>query len=114
MNTELKYMLQSVLKEELSPINQRLDGIDKRFKEIDGRLNKVENRLNAMDKRLNRLETDIDELKRGQERLPKTIIENIGQFTENIVEHADDKAAALNDRVFSVETAIQRIYRLSS
>ncbi|MEC1241387.1 hypothetical protein P9B40_18720, partial [Bacillus paralicheniformis] len=95
-------------------VDKRFNAIDKRFKEIDGRLNKVENRLNAMDKRLNRLETDIDELKRGQEMLPKTIIENIGQFTENIVEHADDKAAALNDRVFSVETAIQRIYRLSS
>ncbi|MCY8616062.1 hypothetical protein MOD79_00900, partial [Bacillus haynesii] len=100
--------------ERFKEIDGRFDAVDERFKEIDERFDAVDERFKEMDKRLDRLETDVNDLKKGQEQLPKTIIENIGQFTENIIEYADDKAAALNDRVFNVETAIQRLYKLSS
>ncbi|MFN2747612.1 hypothetical protein ACINLE_06145 [Bacillus sp. z60-18] len=149
MNSELKDMLQSVLKEELNPVNQRLDkidhclnemdqrlnkmdkrfdgvdqrlnkmdqrfdGMDQRFDGVDQCLNKMDQRFDGMDQRLNRLETDVKDLKKGQELLQKNIIESIGRYTDNITEYVDVKSAALNQRVFAVETEIQRLYKQSS
>jgi hemerythrin-like domain-containing protein len=83
MNNELKDLLRSVLKEELEPINKRLDVIEK----------------------------DVKEIKTGQEQLQKNIIESLGQYTERIADHVDDKTSALNKRVYDVETEIQRLTR---
>jgi len=84
MKNELKELLRSVLKEELlEPINKRLDVIEK----------------------------DVKVIKTGQEQLQKNIIESLGQYTEKIADHVDNKTAALNKRVYDVETEIQRLTR---
>ncbi len=54
MDSDLKELLRSVLREELAPINQRLD----------------------------KIESDVQELKAGQAELQKNIVENLGNFTE--------------------------------
>lgn len=83
VNNELKELLRSVLREELEPMNKRLGVIEK----------------------------DVKEIKAGQEQLQKNIIESLGQYTERIADHVDDKTAALNKRVYDVETDIQRLTR---
>ncbi|QGG51164.1 hypothetical protein [Lysinibacillus pakistanensis] len=81
MDTNLKELLRSVLREELAPINQRLD----------------------------KIESDVQELKAGQAELQKNIVENLGNFTEKIAHQVEDRTGALNKRVFEVETVIQRL-----
>ncbi|MGG2110658.1 hypothetical protein ABFY60_09055 [Lysinibacillus pakistanensis] len=95
MDTDLKELLRSVLREELAPINQRLDGMDKRFDGIEQRLDKIE--------------SDVQELKAGQAELQKNIVGNLGNFTEKIAHQVEDRTGALNKRVFEVETVIQRL-----
>ena len=90
MDNELKELLRSVLKEELEPINNRLNGIE----------------INVKD-----LNKDVKDIKTGQEKLQKNIIESLGQYTEKIADHVDDKTAVLNKRVYAVETEIQRLTR---
>ncbi|MGP7816120.1 hypothetical protein [Niallia sp. 01092] len=87
MNNDLKEILRSVLKEELEPINKRLDGYEQRF---DG-----------FEQRFDTLSEEIKELKDGQARLQKNIIESLGQYTEKIAEHVDNKTEALNKRVYA-------------
>jgi archaellum component FlaC len=133
MNNELKELLSSVLKEELQPINkrfdgfeqrldgidkrldgfdERLDGIDKRLDGFDERLDGIDKRLNGFEQRFERVENGINELKSGQEQLQKNLIVSLGNYTEKIVEHVDDKTGALNKRVFAVETEVQRLTRI--
>jgi hemerythrin-like domain-containing protein len=90
MDNELKELLRSVLKEELEPINNRLYDIE----------------INVKD-----LNKDVKDIKTGQEKLQKNIIESLGQYTEKIADHVDDKTAVLNKRVYAVETEIQRLTR---
>ena len=90
MDNELKELLRSVLKEELEPINNRLNDIE----------------INVKD-----LNKDVKDIKTGQEKLQKNIIESLGQYTEKIANHVDDKTAVLNKRVYAVETEIQRLTR---
>jgi len=81
LDSDLKELLRSVLREELAPINQRLD----------------------------KIESDVQELKAGQAELQKNIVENLGNFTEKIAHQVEDRTGALNKRVFEVETVIQRL-----
>ncbi|WP_445506040.1 hypothetical protein [Niallia sp. 03190] len=94
MNNDLKEILRSVLKEELEPINKRLDGYEQRF---DG----FEQRFDGFEQRFDTLSEEIKELKDGQARLQKNIIESLGQYTEKIAEHVDNKTEALNKRVYA-------------
>ena len=90
MDHELKELLRSVLKEELEPINNRLNDIEIDVKDI---------------------KKDVKDIKTEQEKLQKNIIESLGQYTEKIADHVDDKTAVLNKRVYNVETEIQRLTR---
>jgi hemerythrin-like domain-containing protein len=74
--------------------------------------------LKEMRSDVNELKEDVRELKEGQkrleegqERLQKNLIHSLGSYTEKIIDHVDDKTAALNRRVYNVETDIQRISR---
>ncbi|WML48427.1 hypothetical protein RCG23_24850 [Neobacillus sp. PS3-34] len=125
MKNEITEALRSVLKEELKPINTRLDAIGQDVKEHSKRLDAIEKdgkehskRLNAIgqdvkehSKRLDTIEKDVKELKTGQEMLQKNIIVSLGQYTEKIAAHFDNKTEALNKRVYAVETEIQRLIR---
>lgn len=78
----------------------------------------MEETLKQILNELKEIRSDISELKQGQERLEdgqlqlqKNLIDSLGAYTEKIVEHVDDKTAALNRRVYNVETDIQRISR---
>ena len=90
MDNELKELLRSVLKEELEPINNRLNDIEINMKDLN---------------------KDVKDIKTGQEKLQKNIIESLGQYTEKIADHVDDKTAVLNKRVYAAETQIQRLTR---
>ena len=90
MDNELKELLRSVLKEELEPINNRLYDIEINMKDLN---------------------KDVKDIKTGQEKLQKNIIESLGQYTEKIADHVDDKTAVLNKRVYAAETEIQRLTR---
>ena len=41
----------------------------------------------------------------------KTVVESLVIYTENIVEHIDDKTEVLNKRGNKLETDIERLYR---
>ncbi|WP_239984685.1 hypothetical protein [Lentibacillus sediminis] len=65
---------------------------------------------------LKEMRTDVDEIKQGQnrleagqEKLQKNLIENLGLYTDKIVDHFDNKTDALNKRVYEVETEIERL-----
>lgn len=118
MNNEMIEALRSVLKEELKSLNDRqegldnrLDGMDKRFDGIDNRLDGMNNRLNGIDNRLDGIEQEIKEVKTGQEKLQKSIIKSIGEYTEKIADYVDVKTEVLNKRVFKLETEVQRLTR---
>jgi len=102
MENGLEVMLRSILKEELQPVNKRLD-------KIDGRLDGLETRMCGIENRMDGLEIQMMEIKEGQERMQKNIIMCIGDYNENIIHYVDDKTDALNKRVFTVETEIQRL-----
>ncbi|MEC3605544.1 hypothetical protein P9126_00625, partial [Bacillus glycinifermentans] len=85
-----------------------------RFNEVDERFSSIDERLNAMDERFDRLETSVKEVKKGQEQLQQNIIDNMGKFTDHLTEYVEDKTAALNQRVYKIETDLQRLYRQSS
>lgn len=102
MENGLEVMLRSILKEELQSVNKRLD-------KIDGRLDGLETRMGGLENRMDGLEIQMMEIKEGQERMQKDIIMCIGDYNENIIHYVDDKTDALNKRVFTVETEIQRL-----
>lgn len=67
---------------------------------------------------LKEIKTDIGELKTGQARLEvgqqklqQNLIVSLGDYTEKITEHVDDKTEALNKRVYKVESEIERLSR---
>lgn len=139
MNNDLIETLRSVLKEELEPVNKRLGSIEqtlvehnkrfdlfdqtlveqnKRFDLIDQSLAEHNQRFDLIDQTLaehnnqfNLMEQDLKDIKTGQERLQKNIIHNIGDYSEKIVEYVDNKTEALNKRVYTTETEIQRLTR---
>lgn len=81
------------------------------MKQMNNRFDKIETELKEMRSDINDLKQGQKRLEDGQERLQKNLIDSLGAYTEKIVEHVDDKTAALNERVFKVETDIQRISR---
>jgi hemerythrin-like domain-containing protein len=97
MDNELKELFRSVLKEELEPINKRLVVIEKD--------------VNVIGKEVDVMGKAVKDIKTGQEQLQKNIIESLGQYTERIANHVDDKTAVLNKRVYNVETEIQGLTR---
>ncbi|CEG27067.1 hypothetical protein [Bacillus sp. B-jedd] len=109
MENGLEVMLRSILKEELQPVNNRLDKIDGRLDGLETRMGGMENRMDGLQIRMDGLEVLTLEIKEGQERMQKNIIMCIGDYNENIIHFIDDKTDALNKRVFSVETEIQRL-----
>ena len=104
MDNELKELLRSVLKEELEPINNRLNDIEINVKDLNKDVKDIE--INMKD-----LNKNVKDIKTGQEKLQKNIIESLGQYTEKIADHVDDKTAVLNKRVYAAETEIQRLTR---
>ncbi|WP_010531392.1 hypothetical protein [Lentibacillus jeotgali] len=64
------------------------------------------------------IRTDITDLKQGQkriedgqERLQKNLVASLGDYTEKIIDHFDDKTDALNNRVFKVESEMKSLSR---
>ncbi|SFD68681.1 hypothetical protein SAMN05216238_103154 [Lentibacillus persicus] len=64
------------------------------------------------------LQTDITDLKQGQkriedgqERLQKNLVASVGDYTEKIIDHFDDKTDVLNNRVFKVESEVKNLSR---
>lgn len=90
VNKELKEILRSVLKEELQPIHSDIQGLKR---DVDS------------------LKEGQRHLQNGQEQLQKNIVQHLGDFTEKIAQHVDDQTAALNKRVFVIETQMERFTR---
>lgn len=90
MNEVLKEILRSVLKEELQPIHTDIQGLKR---DVDS------------------LKEGQRHLQNGQEQLQKNIVQHLGDFTEKIAQHVDDQTAALNKRVFVIETQMERFTR---
>ncbi|MFO1442065.1 hypothetical protein KDN24_02265 [Bacillus sp. Bva_UNVM-123] len=67
MNSELKMMLESILKEGLRPIEKRFDSIDNRFDGIDNRFNSIEKRLGAIEMRQDGMKEEISAIRYNQE-----------------------------------------------
>jgi chromosome segregation ATPase len=55
------------------------------------------------------LEQAFNELKNEQKENHKSVIRYLGDYSEKIINHFDDKTDALNKRVFAVETELQRL-----
>jgi uncharacterized phage infection (PIP) family protein YhgE len=55
------------------------------------------------------LEQAINELKNEQKENHKSVIRYLGDYSEKITDHFDNKTDALNKRVFAVETELQRL-----
>lgn len=90
VNEVLKEILRSVLKEELQPIHTDIQGLKR---DVDS------------------LKEGQRHLQNGQEQLQKNIVQHLGDFTEKIAQHVDDQTAALNKRVFVIETQMERFTR---
>lgn len=90
VNEVLKEILRSVLKEELQPIHSDIQGLKR---DVDS------------------LKEGQRHLQNGQEQLQKNIVQHLGDFTEKIAQHVDDQTAALNKRVFVIETQMERFTR---
>ncbi|WP_144487902.1 hypothetical protein [Siminovitchia fortis] len=139
MNEELIKALRTVIKEEIEPIKEQIGsfehhldsmdrqmaGLGQRFDEVDRRMDDFGRRLDNMDRRMDAfeqrfdnidermgvIEKEVKDLKTGQEQLHKSIIQHLGDYTDRITQHVDDQNAALNKRVFVLETEIQRLIR---
>jgi peptidoglycan hydrolase CwlO-like protein len=57
------------------------------------------------------LEQAINELKNEQKENYKSVIRYLGDYSEKITNHFDNKTDALNKRVFAVETELQRLIK---
>ncbi|WP_096202411.1 hypothetical protein [Bacillus sp. FJAT-45350] len=113
MEDTLKLILQEIQK-----VNLRIGGLESQFggqeKRMDGlesRFVGLEKQMDGFDSRFDSLERDIKELKVGQEQLQKNLVDSLGQNTEKIVEYVDSQTDALNKRLFTVETDIQKLMR---
>jgi chromosome segregation ATPase len=139
MNNELKELLRAVLKEELVPIGKKLEEVQEDIKVLKADvkintsdmdtmkadmhtmkadmntmkadMNTMKVDMNTMKVDMNTMKMDIKEIKEDQDRLQKYIIISLGEFTDKITQYVDDKTEALNKRVFTVETKIQRLTR---
>jgi chromosome segregation ATPase len=125
MNNELKELLRAVLKEELVPIGKKLEEVQEDIKVLKADvkintsdmdtmkadMNTMKVDMNTMKVDMNTMKTDIKEIKEDQDRLQKNIIISLGEYTDKITQYVDDKTEALNKRVFTVETEIQRLTR---
>ena len=111
MDNELKELFRSVLKEELEPINKRLVVIEKDVNVLGKEVDIMGKEVAVIRKEVDVMGKAVKDIKTGQEQLQKNIIESLGQYTERIANHVDDKTAVLNKRVYNVETEIQRLTR---
>jgi chromosome segregation ATPase len=118
MNNELKELLRAVLKEELVPIGKKLEEVQEDIKVLkaDVKINTsdmdtMKADMNTMKVDMNTMKTDIKEIKEDQDSFQKNIIISLGEYTDKITQYVDDKTEALNKRVFTVETEIQRLTR---
>lgn len=123
MDNELQQLLRSILKEELTPINERLGTIEKVTAGMKADIGQLKQDTAVMKKDIIRLKQDTQqlkgdtkqlkvdmvEIKLGQEKLQKNIIENLGEYTEKMIEHNDNKAEVLNKRVFKLEAEMERV-----
>ena len=91
--------------------NKRFDKIEQNLEEHNMRFDKIDQTMEEHNKRFDTFDHDFKELKDGQERLQKNIIKSLGDYTDKIVLHVDNKTEALNKRTFAVETEIQRLTR---
>jgi len=108
---ELKDMRTDVngLKEMRSDVNELID--------MRSDINELKDMRSDINE-LKDIRSDINEIKQGQKRLEssldrmqKNLIESLGDYTEKIVIHFDNKTDALNKRVYSIETDIQGLNR---
>ncbi len=104
VNKELKEILRSVLKEELQPIHSDIQGLKRDVDSLKSDVHEVKRDVDS-------LKEGQRHLQNGQEQLQKNIVQHLGDFTEKIAQHVDDQTAALNKRVFVIETQMERFTR---
>jgi septal ring factor EnvC (AmiA/AmiB activator) len=104
MNSELKDILQSVIREELAPVHQRLDRIETRLEGVEKRLDRVEVRLDRVETRLEALETDSQQIKRAVMETNESVkrLEAIQDSQQRIIE-------LLSARSIEQEAQLKRI-----
>ena len=109
--------LKSILSE-LQKVNTRMGNLEARQVNLEQGQKNLEVRQVNLEARQVNLEqgqkviiSDIGEIKEGQKRMQADLVDNLGNYTEKILEHVDNKTAALNKRIFDVETDIQRIVK---
>lgn len=130
-NEELLSTLRSIIKEELSPINNRLDKIESRLDKIESRLDKVESRLDILETRLENLEGQVkentdfievllhrtEELNAQMHNLSINVDKLCGQVTtiqtnmatKEDIARMEYKISFLNDRLLNQEYEIHRL-----
>jgi uncharacterized protein YoxC len=125
MNTEIMNIFRSVLKEELDPVHKRLGVIEQNVKEIKTGQKKLENDVSELKNDVNGLKTGqkklendfsqldqaVRELNAEQKEGHKCVIRYLEDYSEKITNHFDNKTDALNKRVFTVETEIERLIK---
>jgi chromosome segregation ATPase len=125
MNTEIMNIFRSVLKEELDPVHKRLGVIEQNVKEIKTGQKKLENDVSELKNDVNGLKTGqkklendfsqldqaVRELSAEQKEGHKCVIRYLEDYSEKITNHFDNKTDALNKRVFTVETEIERLIK---
>jgi uncharacterized phage infection (PIP) family protein YhgE len=116
MNNEIIKVIRSVLKEEFEPIHKRLGDIEQDMKYLTTGQTKLGNDVidlkNGQVKlghKAAMIEQSINELKNEQKENHKSVIRYLGDYSEKITDHFDNKTDALNKRVFAVETELQRL-----
>ncbi|WP_051591237.1 hypothetical protein [Bacillus sp. UNC438CL73TsuS30] len=95
---------QERLEEDVQGLKSELNDMKQDFKHLkDGQ--------ERLEEDVQELKQDIKDIKTGQELLQKNIIKSLGEYTEKIANHVDNKTSALNKRVYAVETEIERLIR---
>lgn len=91
MDNELKELLRSVMKEELSEIrsdikqiNQRFDGLEERFDGVEGNLGDLNQRFVSLEKNHNER---FDKLELGQEKLLSELRSSTKHLEDTVKEH---------------------------
>lgn len=104
MDNELAELLRSVIKEELTPVNERMDRFDQRFDRIDERFEQV-------DQRLDRLENEQHAMKQDQELIKRAVLETNDRLknVESILENQHKIIELLSARSIQQEAELKRI-----
>ncbi|MCM3699427.1 hypothetical protein [Paenibacillus macerans] len=118
MDNELTELLRSVIKEELTPVNermdrfgQRFDRIDQRFDQVDQRFDQVDQRFEQVDQRLDRLENEQQAMKQDQELIKRAVLETNDRLknVESILENQHKIIELLSARSIQQEAELKRI-----